>query len=130
MTVELTQRVMDRYFEEMENRDIADVLADDVTWTTTETAAVVQGRLAVRDHITALHRLMADTQTREITVTDGTAYLEGDCLAAPDATARTAFCLVYDVNGERVTAMRVYGSLESVVGAAPAAAPYARPVDS
>jgi hypothetical protein len=130
MTVELTQRVMDRCFEEMENGDIADVLADDVTWTTTETAAVVRGRLAVRDHITALHRLMADTQTREITVTDGTAYLEGDCLAAPDATARTAFCLVYDVNGERVTAMRVYGSLESVVGAAPAGAPYAPPVDS
>ena len=53
MTVELTQRVMDRYFAEMENGDIADVLADDVTWTTTETAAVVRGRLAVRDHITA-----------------------------------------------------------------------------
>jgi hypothetical protein len=31
MTVELTQRVMDRYFAEMEKGDIADVLADDVT---------------------------------------------------------------------------------------------------
>jgi hypothetical protein len=130
MTVELTQRVMDRYFAEMENGDIADVLADDVTWTTTDTAAVVRGRLAVRDHITALHRLMADTQTREIAVANGTAYLEGDCLAAPDATARTAFCLVYDVYGEQITAMRAYGSLESVVGAVPAVVPSVPPDDS
>jgi ketosteroid isomerase-like protein len=130
MTVELTQRVMDRYFAEMENGDMADAFANDVTWTTIETGVVVRGRLAVRDHINALHRLMADTQTREVAVTDGTAYLEGDCLAAPDVTARTAFCLVYDVYGEQITAMRAYGSLESVVGAAPAAVPRVPPVDS
>jgi ketosteroid isomerase-like protein len=130
MTVELTQRVMDSYFAEMENGDIADAFADDVTWTTIEAAAVVRGRLSVRDHINALHRLMADTQARELAVTDGTAYLEGDCLAAPDAPARTAFCLVYDVNGEQITAMRLYGSLESVVGRLPAIVPYVPPVES
>jgi ketosteroid isomerase-like protein len=130
MTVELTQCVMDRYFAEMEKGDIADVFADDVTWTTIEAGAVVRGRLAVRDHVNALHRLMADTQTREIAVANGTAYLEGDCLAAPDATVRAAFCLVYDVYGEQITAMRLYGSLESVVGAAPAVVPSVPPVVS
>ena len=130
MTVESTQRLMDRYFAEMENGDIADAFADDVTWTTIETGAVVRGRSAVRDHVNALHRLMADTQSRELAVTDGTAYLEGDCLAAPDAAARTAFCLVYDVNGDQITAMRLYGSLESMVGAAPATVPCVPSVDS
>jgi ketosteroid isomerase-like protein len=130
MTVESTQEVMDRYFAEMEDGDIADVFADDVTWTIFENRAVVRGRSAVRDHINALHRLMTDTQTRETAVTDGSAYLEGDCLAAPDATARAAFCLVYDVHGEQITAMRLYGSLESTVGAAPGTVPDPSPVDS
>ena len=130
MTVEFTQQVMDHYFAEMQGGDIADAFAERVTWTIIEEGTVVRGRFTVRDHINALHRLMSDTQTRAIAVTDGTAYLEGDCLAAPDATARTAFCLVYDINGDRITAMRLCGSLESRVGAAPATVPALPPVDS
>jgi ketosteroid isomerase-like protein len=130
MTVEFTQQVVDHYFAQMQDGDIADSFADDVTWTIIEEGVVVRGRFAVRDHINDLHGLMADTQTRALAVTDGTAYLEGDCLAAPDATARTAFCLVYDVNGDQITAMRVYGSVESRVGAAPATVPGGPPVDS
>jgi hypothetical protein len=130
MTVEFTQQVMDHYFAQMQDGDIADAFAEAVTWTIIEEGTVVRGRFAVRDHINALHGLMADTQTRAIAVTDGTAYLEGDCLPAPDATARTAFCLVYDVNGDQITAMRLYGSLESRVGAAPATVPALPPVDS
>jgi hypothetical protein len=130
MTVEFTQQVMDHYFAQMQDGDIADSFADDVTWTIIEEGVVVRGRFAVRDHINDLHGLMADTQTRALAVTDGTAYLEGDCLAAPDATARTAFCLVYDVNGDQITAMRLYGCLESRVGAAPATVPALPPFDS
>jgi ketosteroid isomerase-like protein len=130
MAVEFTQQVMDHYFAQMQDGDIADAFAEEVTWTIIEEGTVVRGRFTVRDHINALHGLMADTQTRAIAVTDGTAYLEGDCLAAPDATARTAFCLVYDVNGDQITAMRLYGSLESRVGAAPATVPAPPPVDS
>jgi hypothetical protein len=121
---------MDSYSAAMENGDIADAFADGVTWTTMETAAVVRGRFAVRDHIHALHRLMADTQTRDVAVRDGTACLEGDCLAVPHATVRTAFCLVYDVNGEQITAMRLYGSLESLVGTFPATVSAVPPVGS
>jgi hypothetical protein len=130
MTVELTQRVMDSYSAAMENGDIADAFADGVTWTTMETAAVVRGRFAVRDHINALHWLMADTQTRDIAVTDGTACLEGGCLAVPHATVESAFCLVYDVKGEQITAMRLYGSLESLVGTFPATVSAVPPVGS
>jgi ketosteroid isomerase-like protein len=113
MSVKATQGVLNRYFEEMETGDIARLLADDVTWTITDTGTVVRGQLAVRDHITALHQLMLDTHTSELVVADGTAYLEGDCLTAPDAPSRTAFCLVYDVKAEHITAMRVYGPVES-----------------
>lgn len=91
MSVELTQHVLDCYFEEMESGDIARLFGDDVTWTSTDTGAVVRGRLAVREHITALHRRMLDTHTCELVVADGTAYLEGDCLAAPESPFRIAF---------------------------------------
>jgi hypothetical protein len=73
MSVEGTRRVLDGYFQEMDGGDIARIFVDDVTWTTTDTATVVRGGSAVRDHITALHGLMVDTQTRELAVADGVA---------------------------------------------------------
>jgi hypothetical protein len=113
MSLEGTTRTMTRYFAEMDGGDIASVMAADVTWTTMVTGDVVRGRLAVRDHINALHRTMTDTQTKELAVVDGTAYLEGDFFATPDAPTRTAFCLAYDVDEGHITAMRLYGPLES-----------------
>jgi ketosteroid isomerase-like protein len=130
MSFEQTQHVLDRYFEEMESGDIARVFGDDVTWTSINTGAVVRGRLAVRDHITALHRQMLDTKTSELVVADSTAYLEGDCLTAPESPSRTAFCLVYDVKGEQITAMRSYGPVESELGPTPVTAHHKTRVDS
>jgi ketosteroid isomerase-like protein len=116
MSVESTQRVLDRYFAEMDNGDIARLFADDVTWTAADTGSVVHGPVAVREHITALHRVMLDTQTRELAVAADTACLEGDCLTSPEALHRTPFCLVYDVRNEQISAMRSCGAVESRLG--------------
>ena len=115
MPFEQTQRTMVRYFDEMDGGDLARVLATDATWTTAETGALIHGSVAVRDYIDALHHLMLDTQTRPLVVGEDTAHLEGDCLVSPDGITRTAWCLAYDVAEDKITAMRLYGPLESLV---------------
>jgi hypothetical protein len=64
----------------MESGDTPRLFVDDVTWTTTDAAAVARGPLAVREHISALHPLMLGTHTQELATADLTAYLESDCL--------------------------------------------------
>ena len=75
----------------------------------------IRGPPAVRDNIIALHTQMSETHTRTIVVSDGAAYLEGDC-PDPDKGGphRIAYCAAYDITGDRITAMRCYGSLGSM----------------
>jgi hypothetical protein len=83
-----------------------------VTWTTTDTGQQVRGPSSVRDYIVALHNNMFDAQTRRLVVSDGHAYLEGDCLQGPTGTtSRIYYCIAYDVVGNRIAAMRCYGPI-------------------
>jgi hypothetical protein len=56
---------------------------NDVTWITVDSGQVVHGPSVVRDFILELHSKMFDGQQRSLVVSDGHAYLEGDCVNAP-----------------------------------------------
>jgi hypothetical protein len=113
MSVEQTQQTMDHYFDVMGGGgDFAEFYTTDVTWTTMDTGQDVRGASPVRDFIVALHNTMFDAQTRSIVVSDGHAYLEGDCLEAPTGTSsRIYYCVAYDVVDDRIAAMRCYGPI-------------------
>jgi hypothetical protein len=52
---------------------------------------------------------MFDAQTRTIIVSDGHAYLEGDCAEAPTESSSWIFyCVAYDIVDGRIAAMRCY----------------------
>ena len=101
MSLERTQQTMNHYFEVMgRGGDFAEFYTADVTWTTTDTGQDVRGPSSIRDFIVALHNNMSDAQMRRIGVSDGHAYLEGDCLEAPTGTnSRISYCVAYDVVG-------------------------------
>ena len=111
MSVDQTQQVVDRYFDVMvAGGDFSQSYADDVSWTMVDADIEIRGAVAVRDYIIALHAQMAETHTRKIVVSDGAAYLEGDC-PDPDKGEphRIAYCVAYDITGDRITAMRGHG---------------------
>jgi ketosteroid isomerase-like protein len=113
MSFEQTQRTIDHYFGVMSRGgDFAECYAADVTWTTTDTGEEVRGPSPVRDYIVALHSNMLDARTRRIVVSDGHAYLEGDCVEAPtESSSRIFYCVAYDIVDGRIAAMRCYGPI-------------------
>jgi hypothetical protein len=98
VSLEQTQQIINRYFDLMGHRgDFAKCYRADVTCTT-DTGRQVRGPSSVRDYIVALHNNMFDAQTRRIVVSDGHAYLEGDCVQAPSgANSRIYYCVAYDI---------------------------------
>jgi SnoaL-like domain len=123
MSLDQTQRTMDRYFGAMgRHDDFSTFFTADVTWTMMESGQEVRGPAAVRDYIHVLHSKMFEHQQRALAVSDGHAYLEGDCVDAPDATVpRYDYCLVYDLEADQITAMRCYGSIARLMPQAEAA---------
>jgi limonene-1,2-epoxide hydrolase len=93
----------------------ADAADPAVTWTVEETGAVVSGAEEVGRHLNALHAAMLDTKRRDLVLADGVAVLEGHASASGRLVERVAFCLVYEVRGGRVAAMRLYGGIEAAV---------------
>jgi hypothetical protein len=74
--------------------DLAECYTAGVTWTTTDTGEHVRRAYSVRDYVVALHNNMFDAQTRRIVVSDGHAYLEGDCVEALVGTdSRIYYCV-------------------------------------
>lgn len=55
---------------------------------------------------------MSDMQTRQLAVTDISAYIEGSC-ASQDSGARVPYCVAYDLADGRIAAMRGYGEIAS-----------------
>jgi SnoaL-like domain len=91
-------------------------LLHEVTWTMLDAGADIRGAAAVRDYVIALHAQMSDVHTRRIVVSDNAAYLEGDCVNARNEDApRIACCVAYDVTGDRITAMRCYGTFGAII---------------
>jgi ketosteroid isomerase-like protein len=111
MSLEETQRTIDHYFDLMSRGgDFVQCYTDDVTWTTIDIGDEVHGPTSVRDYIVALHNNMSDAQTRRTVISDGHAYLEGDCVQAPaESGSRIFYCVAYDIVDGRITAMRCYG---------------------
>lgn len=113
MSIDLTQRTMERYFDAMgSDADFSSFYAADVTWCMVDSGDQVYGPSAVRDYIIALHGRMFGDMQRDLAISDGHAYLEGDCVDVPGGIgARYTYCLVYDLADDRITAMRCYGSI-------------------
>lgn len=112
MSIEQTQRAIDRYFDVMgADEDLAACFSSDVSWLVAGTGRLVQGADAVRDHLVALHASMADVQTSRLVVGDGTVYLEGDCADVAVVGARLRYCVAYELRDDLISAMRCYGPL-------------------
>jgi hypothetical protein len=117
MSVEQTNKLLHRYFNAMGNdRDFSEYYAEDVTWVMVDSGQTVHGPSAVRDYILELHSKMFDHKQRDLDVTDGHAYLEGSAVAEPGGTGpRFTYCLVYDLDAERISATRCYGTLATLM---------------
>ena len=121
MSVETSERVLREYGEALLSRgDFARFFTDDVLWTTMETGHEIRGREAVRDYIVALHTTLFDARPviRNTAAGDSVALLEADFVgkhvgemggvAATGKTVDVPYCVVYDIDGDRISALRAY----------------------
>jgi hypothetical protein len=117
VSVDQTQQVIDRYFGVMgAGGDFSQFYVDDVTWTMIDAGDEIRGAAAVRDYVIALHAQLSDAHIRRIVVSDSAAYLEGDCVNGQNEDApRIVYCVAYDVTGDRITAMRCYGTFGAII---------------
>lgn len=99
---------MSAYFDALETGRFTQFFTDDVVWTTIQGGTHVQGPEAVQDAINVLHARLPDLQTRQLVFAENAAYIEG---SGAGATGRIAYCVAYDLVGERIRAMRAYGDI-------------------
>jgi ketosteroid isomerase-like protein len=113
MGEQASKGVMDRYFKRMgAGEDFSDCYTADVTWTTFDDGSEVRGAGPVRAYLVALRENMVDARTRRLIFADSAAYLEGDCADSRTGNInRLAYCVAYDVTGEKISAMRCYGAI-------------------
>ena len=113
MGEQATKGVIGRYFKRMgAGEDLSDCYTADVTWTTFDDGSEVRGAGPVREYLLALHENMVDARTRRLIFAESAAYLEGDCAAASTGGInRIAYCVAYDVTGDKISAMRCYGAI-------------------
>jgi predicted ester cyclase len=128
MTDDDTRTVMEDYLGALlSGADFERFFAPDVVWTTMETGEEVRGREAVRDYIVAMHTQIfhASPELRSLTVGDGIAALEavfigthaGDFAGIPPtgAEVRLPYVVVYDVEDDRITALRAYLGIAALI---------------
>jgi steroid delta-isomerase-like uncharacterized protein len=121
MTLEATAETMRSYLDALVARgDFADYFTDDVTWTIIGTDQQVQGREPVRDFLTWMHTQAFDAypKVNTLVVGDGQAMLEADLVGthtgeflgipATGKTVQVPYCVVYDLRGDKITALRAY----------------------
>jgi hypothetical protein len=120
VSISTTKSLMDRYFAAMgAEEDFSEFFDDDVTWLMVDSEQEVRGPGPVRDYILELHSRMLSGDQSELVLADSHALLEGSRVnAAEDAGPGLAFCLVYDVHDDRISAMRCYGTLARLMLAA------------
>ncbi len=76
------------------------------------TAPQVRGAGPTREYLVALHENMVDARTRRLVFADSAAYLEDDCAdSSTGGINRLAYCVAYDVAGDKISAMRFYGAI-------------------
>ena len=115
--------------------DFASFFGDDVLWTTMETGEEIRGREAVRDYIVAMHSqaFRGSPELKGLTAGDGTAAIEAVFvgthvadfagLPASGAEVRVPYAVVYEVEGDRITALRAYIPIAAMVAQIRSAAP-------
>jgi hypothetical protein len=113
MSEQQSRETMTRYFEAMgRDEDLTPFLTDDVSWLMVDSGELVTGPAAVYDYMMRLHARMTGQQQRDFVVTDGHAYLEAYDVNGPGGLA---YCLVYDLTEDRISAMRCYGTLATLM---------------
>ncbi len=121
MAPETSERVIREYLEALLARgDFGRFFTDDVLWTTMESGEQIRGRDAVRDYIVALHTVVFDARpvVRGVAVSGDVALLEADFvgrhigdmggIAATGREVKIPYCVVYDIRGEQIAALRAY----------------------
>lgn len=119
MSLAESSDVMHQYFAAMgRGEDFSVSFTEDVTWLMVDSGQEVRGASAVRDYILELHDKMVSQQGGELAVSDNHAYLEGLSVHTQEVGGPTySYCLVYDLEGARISAMRCYGTLAALMAA-------------
>ena len=125
MTVEATAETMRSYLDAFLARgDFADYFTDEVTWTTVGGGQDLQGREPVREFLVWMHTQAFDAhpKVKTLVVGDGQAALEADFIgthtgeflgmAATGKSVRVPYCVVYDLRGDKIAALRAYIPME------------------
>ncbi len=136
MSVEQTQATMDAYLDTLVKRgDYARYFSDDVVWVAMGPNQEIRGREAVGQFIRWFHEQAFDAAPRVKTVfvADGKAALEADFVgrhtgeffgvAATGRAVDVPYCVIYDLAGDQITALRGYLPLDVLfqqLGASPA----------
>jgi predicted ester cyclase len=128
MSTETTERVLREYVEALLSRgDFGRFFSDDVLWTTMETGQEIRGREAVREYIVAMHTAIFDARPviRGTVAGDGITLLEADFvgrhigeiggIAPTGRDVKVPYCVVYDIQGERISALRAYFPIASLL---------------
>jgi steroid delta-isomerase-like uncharacterized protein len=104
--------------------DFAAYLAEDATFEIVGTPQRVVGREAVRDAIVSMHTQAFDAspKVKTVIVGDDQAVLEADFvgthtgdflgIASTGRPVDVPYCVVYDFNGDKITALRAYMPME------------------
>jgi hypothetical protein len=101
---------MSAYFDALEAGRFARYFTEDVVWTTIQSDTRIKGPEAVQDAINFLHARFHDLRTSQLVFAESAAYIEGSGAGAR-GEGRIAYCVAYDLVGERIRAMRAYGDI-------------------
>ncbi|WP_432545456.1 ester cyclase [Kineococcus sp. SYSU DK004] len=129
MSVDTSTGLLQEYVDALLNGgDFARFFTDDVVWTTVDTGERITGRRAVADHITTLHTRVFDArpEVRAMGAVGDHAFLEADFvgthtgrfgdLEPAGARVRVPYCVVYDLTGSGISALRLHMSMATLVG--------------
>jgi steroid delta-isomerase-like uncharacterized protein len=125
MSVETTAETMRSYLDAFLARgDFAEYYTDEVTWTTVAAHQELQGRQPVRDFLIWMHTQAFDAhpKVKTLVVGDGQAALEADFvgthtgeflgMAPTGKSVQVPYCMVYDLQDDKITALRAYISMD------------------
>jgi hypothetical protein len=128
MSTESTRQALDGYLEALLSfGDFGRFMTDDVTVAFMGTDRVIQGRAAAEQLITFVHAVAFKTaiQIKGVACGDGHAMLEAEFVGthigefegvpASNRHVRVPYAAAYDVEGGRITVLRLYFPLEQLM---------------
>jgi hypothetical protein len=115
MSTDRTRQVINDYFHALRTGQFKQFFGETVTWTTIEDSSCVTGPDDVEAAINGLHARMSDTQTRQLLIVDNLVCLEGSAAGTRPDDDRICYCVTYELDGDRIIAMRAYGALAALM---------------